>query len=447
MAQPYAPLCRSVMDGYDTSMTETPVKTKRCQNNSTSWSNRLPCRAALDSPTTRSTSPLNTLRLPSDWTIQWFKGIQNGADSWDQLPDNQNLFLSKGYFALLDELELPDVETGFAIFSHADHGTFGVVLQAFSFNPNEQMGKLDQNEQYGALRTLAGKAKQVLADVLRFRVLSLGQLLLTGDHALRGALDLPAAELAQVLAEGSEAIAKDWPERLHGIMIKDMPLAEHPKTHRFHALPVQPNMVLQVREDWKNFDDYLAAMSSKYRVRVRRARKKGKELVRQEMELEEIQQRQSAMYALYLDIATQSDFNAVALPENYFSCWKKNFPEDFRVWGYFIDDELIGFSTAIYNHHELEAHFLGFDASYNRSHQLYLNILYDLVEEAIAAGCKTATFSRTALEIKSSVGAEAEHLYCWMRSRIAIANPLVPVVARFIAPLPEWEPRHPFKEE
>ena len=107
----------------------------------------------------------------------------------------------------------------------------------------------------------------------------------------------------------------------------------------------------------------------------------------------------------------------------------------------------IGFSTAIYNHHELEAHFLGFDASYNRSHQLYLNILYDLVEEAIAAGCKTTTFSRTALEIKSSVGAEAEHLYCWMRSRIAIANPLVPVVARFIAPLPEWEPRHPFKEE
>lgn len=425
-------------------MTETPIETKRSSSQPANWMRRLPCRAPHDLSTIPSSS-LNTIRLSTDWTIHWTVGIQEGAHSWDKLPERDDLFVSRAYFDLLNELELAGVDTGFAIFRHRDHGEFGVVLQAFSFNPEEQMGKLDQNEQYGALQTFIGNIKGVLARVLRFRILSLGQLLLTGEHALRGQLNMESAELTAVLSEGAEAIAKEWPERLHGIMIKDMPLLQHPRKHKFHALPVQPNMVLAIEDEWQSFEDYLAAMSSKYRVRVRRARKKGTELTRREMELDEIIARQSKMFSLYLDIATQSEFNAVALPENYFTAWKKNFPEHFRVWGYFLDDELIGFSTAVYNHHELEAHFLGFDAGYNRSHQLYLNILYDLVEEAIAAGCREAVFSRTALEIKSSVGAEAVDLQCWMRARVKIANPLIPVVARFIAPLPEWEPRHPFK--
>jgi hypothetical protein len=166
---------------------------------------------------------------------------------------------------------------------------------------------------------------------------------------------------------------------------------------------------------------------------------------RREMSLAEVQDRQETMHSMYRKIAEQSDFNAAVLPANYFTTWLKNLPERFKTWGYFVADEFIGFSTAVYNGTELEAHFLGFDASYNRSHQLYLNILYDLVKEAILAGSEELIFSRTALEIKSSVGAEPETLHCWMRARYALANPLVPIVAKFIAPLPEWEARHPFK--
>lgn len=427
-------------------MTDTPVKVKPSQQKTAHWTRRFPCRASHDSPTVRATSPVNTLSLSSEWTIKWFNGIQNGVNAWNELPESDNLFLSSNYFDLLAELDLPGVDTGFAIFEHDKYGIFGVVLQAFSFNMEEQMGKLDQNEDYGAFQTLIGRVKQFMAKTLKFRILSLGQLLLTGDHALRGDLNLSTEELASILAEGAEAISKSWHERIHGIMIKDMPLAEHPQNHRYHPLPVQPNMVLPIREGWTTFDDYLSAMSSKYRVRVRRARKKAKGLVRRELELEEIAERQQFMFSLYREIATQSDFNAVALPENYFTNWKKNFPDQFRIWGYFLDDEMIGFSTAVYNHHELEAHFLGFEARYNRSHQLYLNILYDLVNEAIAAGSEIATFSRTALEIKSSIGAEAEELFCWMRSRVGIVNPLIPLVSRFVAPLPKWEPRHPFKD-
>lgn len=370
----------------------------------------------------------------------------DGKAYWEELATTDDFFLSGDFFSLIDQINLKGVTTGFAIFEHPDHDPFGLVVQTFSFNPEEQMGKLDQNEQHGRLQNLAKRAKDVLAKILRFRILSFGQLLLTGNHGLRGVTQLSTSELTALLAEGGEAIARAWPEQIHGIMIKDLPLDQHPKGHAYHPLPVQPNMVLHLDESWSKFSDYLDAMSSKYRVRARRARKKGDELVRREMGLDEITDRQTEMHRMYCIIAEQSDFNAVVLPQHYFTSWREQFPERFKVWGYFLEGEFIGFSTAVYNGKELEAHFLGFEADYNRSHQLYLNMLYDLVQEAILAGNKELIFSRTALEIKSSVGAVPEDLHCWMRSRYAIANPLVPIIAKFIAPLPEWEPRHPFKD-
>lgn len=425
-------------------MTETPVKEQK----------RPDCplmrkHKAVLSPVSNSSSLLNNsldiITLPSGWQINTFTSLTEGKTYWEQLSGSDDFFLSGDFFSLIDEIDLKGVTTGFAIFEHPNHNCFGLVLQSFSFNPEEQMGKLDQNDQYGRFQRLAKRAKDVLAKTLRFRILSLGQLLLTGNHGIRGDYELSTSELTTLLAEGSEAIARIWPERIHGIMIKDLPLDQHPEAHAYHPLPVQPNMVLHLDPNWSKFNDYLDAMSSKYRVRARRARKKGDELIRRKLSLEEIKERQAEMHRMYCIIAEQSDFNAVVLPPHYFTSWQAQFPDKFNVWGYFLEEEFIGFSTAVYNGKELEAHFLGFEADYNRSHQLYLNMLYDLVQEAIIAGSKELIFSRTALEIKSSVGAVAEDLYCWMRARYTLVNPLVPIVAKFIAPLPEWEPRHPFK--
>jgi hypothetical protein len=307
------------------------------------------------------------------------------------------------------------------------------------------MGKLDQGADLSFGKKIAAKTREALAKVLRFNILTAGQMLLTGEHAIRGKAPEEQADRTALINEGMEAIASQWPLRIHAVMLKDLLLNDHPQAHGYAPLPVQPNMVLQLDESWQHFEDYLEAMSSKYRVRARRARKKGLDLERREMPLEEIESRRQEMFDYYQSIARQSDFNTIVLPPDYFVEWKKRFTSRFRVWGYFEGEEFVGFSTAIYNDHELEAHYLGFDQSYNGSHQLYLNMLYDLVEEAIIGKNDQLIFSRTALEIKSSVGATPEVLHCWVRARIVIARPLLPIVARFIAPLPDWVQRHPFK--
>ncbi len=427
-------------------MIETAPR-KRNQVKNSGWKNWIPCPKLNQSSPTVSEQALNQLRLQNDWYIEWYNSFSEGQEAWQKLATSHNLFLSTEYFRLIEQLDLGGVSSGLAVFNHPQHDSFGLVLQTFTLDLGDQMGKLDQNAEVGFWNGVVSGITQKIAHKLKFNILAAGQLLLTGPNGIKAQPDIDKKELSTLLSEGLEAIASDLPKKIHAIMLKDLDLDQYPKDSRFHPLPVQPNMILSVRSSWNNFDDYLGAMSSKYRVRVRRAKKKGKDIERREFDLEDLEIHKEKMHYLYKIIATQADFNTAVLPVDYFLKWKKHFPARFRVWGYFIEDKLIGFSSAVYNGHEFEAHYIGFEQKYNRSHQLYLNILYDFVEEAIVSESASLIFCRTALEIKSSVGAEAKELHCWIKSRVKGSNRLVATVAQLIAPPQEWQARHPFKEK
>jgi hypothetical protein len=72
-------------------------------------------------------------------------------------------------------------------------------------------------------------------------------------------------------------------------------------------------------------------------------------------------------------------------------------------------------------------------------------MLYDMVEKAIGLGLQQLVLSRTALEIKSSIGAVPQELPCWLRGRKRWSSALIPLIAPYVAPPTEWTQRHPFK--
>jgi hypothetical protein len=187
-------------------------------------------------------------------------------------------------------------------------------------------------------------------------------------------------------------------------------------------------------------------MNSKSRVRARRALKKGLEIEKRELSVAEIEANIEEIHRLYKLIADGVGFNAFTLHEHYFLALKQYLGEDFKLVGYFLNGKMIAFYTAIFSGEEMEAHFLGLDATTNHSHQTYLNILYDLVRMGIYHQKKVVDFARTALEIKSSVGAVAGDMYCFMRHRNRFSSRLLQfLVARF-NPKENWQPRHPFKD-
>jgi len=206
-------------------------------------------------------------------------------------------------------------------------------------------------------------------------------------------------------------------------------------------------MILNFREGWESFDDYLAAMSSKYRVRVKRAFKKGAAIERKDFTVDDIRKNLPKIFELYEWIADASVFNLVKLNPDYFVGLKEKLGDDFKMTGYYIDGEFVAFFTTIKNHHELEAHFLGYNESFNRPHQMYLNILYDIIKIAFDQKCSEVVFARTALEIKSSVGAEPHQMYWYLRHRNSFSNRFLSQIVDYLNPKDEWTQRKPFKDQ
>ena len=99
----------------------------------------------------------------------------------------------------------------------------------------------------------------------------------------------------------------------------------------------------------------------------------------------------------------------------------------------------------IQNKKTLETYFLGYDSEHQYSNQLYLNMLYDMLKFGIENRFKTIIYARTAMEIKSSVGAEAKPMLVYLKHTNAIMNALLKQIFKLMNPSQDWEPRHPFK--
>jgi len=209
---------------------------------------------------------------------------------------------------------------------------------------------------------------------------------------------------------------------------------------------IQPNMILEIPTAWKTFEDYTAAMSSKYRVRTKRAFKKGTDLEKKSFDEAMIIEYQERIFELYKMVAENSGFNLINLNPNYLPALKRVFKDDFTLDGYFLDGKLVAFYTTIVNSHETEAHFLGMQPEYNRAHQVYMNILYDIIRKGIDRESKYVIFARTATEIKSSVGAIPHQMYCYMRHPNSFANKFMTPILDYLKPDEDWVLRNPFKD-
>jgi hypothetical protein len=93
----------------------------------------------------------------------------------------------------------------------------------------------------------------------------------------------------------------------------------------------------------------------------------------------------------------------------------------------------------------MDTYFLGYDESIQREKMLYLNMLYDMIAYSINKGFKEIVFARTALEIKSSVGAKPIKMYGFIAHSNQIVNSYMPKIFRYLEPETNWQERNPFK--
>ncbi|WP_258932065.1 hypothetical protein [Flavobacterium oreochromis] len=113
--------------------------------------------------------------------------------------------------------------------------------------------------------------------------------------------------------------------------------------------------------------------------------------------------------------------------------------------GYFLNNRLVGFHTLLLNGELLETYFLGYDEQIQKDNMLYLNMLYNMTEFGIENKFKKIIFGRTALEIKSSIGAKPVVMSGFIYHRNKFINKYIHKIFTGLEPTVIWKERHPFK--
>jgi hypothetical protein len=380
---------------------------------------------------------------------------QLGAD-WQSAQPNDNVFLQPAYLQALEDNPPRGMRFSYLVF-YKNGAPIGVAAcQVSNFRvDNSVKDSTDGNKYPCVIRAVAKYFKKLVVSQLDHNLLVCGNLLLTGEHGFY--FDYEKIEIAKAFDLVEEALIQTqdyWQAQkvsIDGIFIKDV-CEEHRGTgkvlleRKFSEFTFHPNMVLEIPAQWASFEDYLKAISSKYRVRAKRAFRMAEGIDMVELTQNQIDTYKTRLYELYQDVADGADFNMVVLHENYMPDLKRRLGEGFKIFAYYKNGEMVGYRSTINNHDELEAHFLGFEKDCNRDCQIYLNMLFDTLRQGIAEGKKKVVYARTAMEIKSSVGAEPMEMYCYIRASNRWMNKILPPVLEYLRPPADWVPRSPFKE-
>ncbi|WP_418638125.1 hypothetical protein [Winogradskyella sp.] len=258
------------------------------------------------------------------------------------------------------------------------------------------------------------------------RVLFCGNVFLSGEYGtfLKDGED--KITTFKAIAEGVKQLSKST-KKLKAIFIKDfendsLPITKHLEAYDYAAMNVEPNMIITLKPEWQSFNDYTNALKSKYRVKANRADTKSKTLKAKLFTQQDIETHKNQLQALYQNTIDNADFNAQILNLDTYIYLKKAFKNKFIVKGYFLEDKLVGFLSAMQNNTHLDAHFIGIDYSKNKEFAIYPRILNDYVRLGIETQSTQINLGRTASEIKSTLGAKPKPLTCYCKHKRYLPN-------------------------
>ena len=365
-------------------------------------------------------------------------------EKWDDLATS-TIFLSKKYLQVLEESSPENMICHFiGIFENET--LVGIALSQFlDLNKLESFGERD--------KCIKTAVRNIVFRNLGSHVLVIGNNMLTGQNSFALSDTIDKKKALQTLYSATTELKKIFKSKgvkIHITIYKDFSVEEirnfaMPEFENDYQFSTQPNMIFSINENWNSEQDYIDSLSKKYRDQYKRARKKAAAVVKRKLHLEDIIALEDTIYDLYFHVAKNAPFNTFYLPKNHFRVFKETFKDKFLFYGYFIDQKLIGFNTLIKNGEIMDTYFLGYDESIQREKMLYLNMLYDMIAYSINKGYKEIVFARTALEIKSSVGAKPVEMYGLIAHSNAMVNPYMPKIFKYLEPETLWQERNPFK--
>ncbi|MBR9915165.1 MAG: GNAT family N-acetyltransferase [Algicola sp.] len=382
--------------------------------------------------------------------LKIYHSVTELPHSWDQL-SVQDLFLKSKFLKALEDSSPSNISPYYVGVFSSEVLVGIVILQRVEMYMDDVFRKTSN-------QFFKRCGKFFLKKIVKGNALIVGNLMHTGQHGLFYDSDsISQDEFLQQVSKSikilSQQIKETTRKKIRIVAFKDYfekdPIHRNLaffKTERLYKAQVQPNMIFDIKHTWQSPADYVSAFNKKYRRRYKTARKKCQDLTRQELSLEDIKNSSDQLYRLYENVSDNAGINSFKLHQQHFLHMKLQLGGAFKVFGYFLEKQLVGFYTLILNGRDLETYFLGYDQKLQHQYQMYLNMLFDMAFFGIEHQFERVIYARTAMEIKSSIGAEPFPMHIYVKhTNSVIANTVLKLIVKYGNPIREWEERHPFR--
>ncbi len=391
--------------------------------------------------------------IDNRYVISLFDSIFEIEEEWSSVAEGKDIFFSVEFLRVLEEYPASNIKPYYGLVKEKNVIVGIVYFQGKYVKLKENLRK-SGIEPKNVIEKLNEKIKFAAVCCINFHTIVCGNLLLTGNYGFCFKESIDRDQQFRVVIKATDRLTEYLQKQ--GIkpglvLIKDFFTQDTPATGEYHSgftrFTVQPKMILNLKSDWKSFEDYLEGMKSKYRVRARKALQRADSITKHIFSADQIREHRGTIHALYKNVSDQAEFNAFLLHEKYFENLQEALGKNMIFTTYWRQGKMVAFFTSIKNYDVLDAHFLGYDPTENIEFQLYLNMLFDLIREGIDKRVTKVDLSRTAVEIKSTVGAIPHDMYLYLKHNNKLLNRAVETVLGFVKPEEDYIIRSPFREE
>ena len=213
--------------------------------------------------------------------------------------------------------------------------------------------------------------------------------------------------------------------------------------NEFSKIEVEEEMVLEISNNWNGLDNYISDLRKKYRTKVKKIISLSSDLEVKSLCSDELVFYADNIQDLFTQVVSESRFSGPLFNADSFSLLVRK--DIFKVYGYFINNNVIGFSSELYQDKTLYSYYTGFDKSLNKTFPIYGRILIETINNAIKLKMNKVVFGRTANEFKSNFGAIPIKSYIYVKVKNKYLNIIFKPIFNRIT-IKNWIRRNPFKK-
>ena len=385
-----------------------------------------------------------TLKKPENKkvSLEVFSSVNELTEDWNSiLPQAHHLHSAN--LSVFEESNLKDFEYRYLLIKKNKQPAALVYIQVLHFKKYHYQSISSGSAIIEKIEdTILNKNFKIFATGNFLRVNFPGIFILDDILSLKEVLDLIDQYLCSLKSS----------ERPTLFILKDLDInrkqGEALEKNGYRLFPEDITMELHIKKEWKTINDYLSALTKKYVQRAKKTQQAFEGVIRKELSIEEIIQHKETIEDLYHQIISAQTIRLGIIDINYILACKKNNPEKFKVFAYFLNEKMIAFTTNIIYEHKWEVHYIGIDKSLNQSLKIYHNLLLYGIKDAIENGKEILELGRTAREAKAICGCKPSYFINYYKVNGTIAKMVFRLLEKNFKDNEgdEWKKRNPFKE-